>query len=99
MEQLQRIPFSEFKIDRAFVHGAAREASAMAILESSVMLAKRLDMTVVAEGVENQEDWDVVAQVGCDQVQGYFVCKPLPFPQLLKWLRETAAQQKAVSEA
>ncbi len=88
MEQLQRIPFSEFKIDRAFVHGAAQESSARAILESSVLLAKKLDMKVVAEGVEDQQDWDLVAQVGCDQVQGYFISRPLPFEQLLKWLRD-----------
>ena len=86
MEQLQRIPFSEFKIDRAFVHGAARETSARAILESSVLLAKKLDMKVVAEGVEDQEDWDLVTEIGCDQVQGYFVSRPLPFKQLKKWL-------------
>ncbi|MDH3219701.1 MAG: EAL domain-containing protein [Gammaproteobacteria bacterium] len=88
MEQLQRIPFAEFKIDRAFVHGAAREAAARAILESSVLLAKKLNMKVVAEGVETQEDWDLVTEVGCEQVQGYFVSRPLPFPQLLKWLDE-----------
>ena len=88
MEQLQRIPFAEFKIDRAFVHGAASEASARAILESSVLLAKKLDMKVVAEGVEDQEDWDVVAEAGCDQVQGYFVSRPLPFQHLVKWLQE-----------
>ena len=86
MEQLQRIPFTEFKIDRAFVHGAAREASARAILESSVVLAKKLNMKVVAEGVEDQQDWDLVAEIGCDQVQGYFVSRPLPFAHLVKWL-------------
>lgn len=91
MEQLQRIPFAEFKIDRAFVHGAARETSARAILESSVLLAKKLDMKVVAEGVEDQEDWDLVAEVGCDQVQGYFVSRPLPFRQLVKWLEDRKA--------
>ncbi len=86
MEQLQRIPFSEFKIDRAFVHGAASETSARAILESSVLLAKKLNMKVVAEGVEDQQDWDLVAEIGCDQVQGYFVSCPLPFEKLIKWL-------------
>ena len=88
MEQLQRIPFAEFKIDRAFVHGASREASARAILESSVLLAKKLDMKVVAEGVEDQADWDLVAEVGCDQVQGYFISRPLPFRHLVKWLQQ-----------
>jgi EAL domain-containing protein (putative c-di-GMP-specific phosphodiesterase class I) len=87
MEQLQRIPFSEFKIDRAFVHGAARESSARAILESSVLLAKKLDMKVVAEGVEDQEDWNLVAKLGCDQVQGYFISRPMPFDRLCAWLK------------
>ena len=85
MEQLQRIPFSEFKIDRAFVHGV-NDASARAILESSVLLAKKLEMKIVAEGVEDQQDWDLVAELGCDQVQGYFVSRPLPFDNLVKWL-------------
>ena len=88
MEQLQRIPFSEFKIDRAFVHGAARETSARAILESSVLLAKKLNMKVVAEGVEDQEDWDLVAELGCDRVQGYFVSRPMSFERLGAWLKE-----------
>jgi len=91
MEQLQRIPFNEFKIDRAFVHGAAREASARAILESSVLLAKKLDMKVVAEGVEDEQDWELVTEIGCDQVQGYYVSRPLPFSHLLKWLDDHEA--------
>jgi len=93
MEQLQRIPFNEFKIDRAFVHGAAREASARAILESSVLLAKKLDMKVVAEGVEDEQDWELVSEIGCDQVQGYYVSRPLPFNHLLKWLDDHEAKK------
>ncbi len=93
MEQLQRIPFSEFKIDRAFVHGAAHELSAHAILESSVLLAKKLNMKIVAEGVEDQQDWDVVAELGCDQVQGYFISKPLSFTHLVKWLEQWNAEK------
>ena len=99
MEQLQRIPFSELKIDRAFVHDAAKEASALAILESSVLLAKKLNMTVVAEGVETQQDWDVAVRVGCDQIQGYFVAKPLPYPQLVKWMKDPDIQKKFLPQA
>jgi len=86
MEQLQRIPFSELKIDRAFVRGASEEASARAILESSVLLAKKLDMKVVAEGVETEEDWNLVTELGCDQVQGYYIARPMPVDQLYEWL-------------
>jgi len=86
MENLQRIPFSELKIDRAFVRGASDDASARAILESSVLLAKKLDMKIVAEGVETEADWNLVAELGCDQVQGYYIAKPMPADQLCEWL-------------
>lgn len=86
MEQLQRIPFSELKIDRAFVNGAAVDNSARAILESSVLLAKKLNMEIVAEGVENQKDWDLLEELSVDQVQGYFISRPLPYDQLIEWL-------------
>ena len=86
MEQLQRIPFSELKIDRAFVRGASEDASARAILESSVLLAKKLDMKIVAEGVETEADWNLVDKLGCDQVQGYYIAKPMPADQLCEWL-------------
>ena len=57
MTQLKNIPFNELKIDRAFVYGAQHNSSARAILETSVELARKLDMTVVAEGAETREDW------------------------------------------
>ena len=77
LSQLNDIPFTELKVDRAFVHGAASDSSAKAILESSTVLGKKLGMNVVAEGVENQDDWDQVAALGCDLIQGYFVAKPM----------------------
>ena len=95
MEQLQRIPFSELKIDRAFVRGASDDASAQAILESSVLLANKLDMKVVAEGVETKQDWDLVTELGCDYVQGYYIARPMPGDELCDWL----AKQKIKSRS
>jgi EAL domain-containing protein (putative c-di-GMP-specific phosphodiesterase class I)/serine/threonine protein kinase len=77
LEQIRRIPFTELKIDRAFVSGASKDAAARAILESSVTLAKNLDLHTVAEGVETQADWDLIAALGCDTVQGYFSSRPI----------------------
>jgi len=77
MEQLKRIPFSELKIDRAFVFGAAQNAGARAILESSVTLAKSLRMDIVAEGAETREDWDLLESLGVDSVQGFYCAKPM----------------------
>lgn len=93
------MPFSEFKIDRAFVHGASRDVSVLAILEASVSLARKLGMKVVAEGVKEQQDWGLVASMGCDQLQGYFVSRPLPFPHLVKWLNHPQMQKKFVPGA
>jgi EAL domain-containing protein (putative c-di-GMP-specific phosphodiesterase class I) len=86
MVQLKDIPFTELKIDRAFVFGAAKDSSARAILESSVGLAKKLKIEVVAEGVETREDWDLVEQLGCNYVQGYYCAKPMPNRELLSFM-------------
>jgi len=94
MEQLQRIPFSELKIDRAFVNGAADDSSARAILESSVLLAKKLEMKVVAEGVENQKDWDLLETLEVDEIQGYFIARPMPFEQFVIWLKRWQEDHK-----
>jgi EAL domain-containing protein (putative c-di-GMP-specific phosphodiesterase class I) len=86
MEQLKRIPFTELKIDRAFVYGAVNDTGARAILESSVTLAKSLKMETVAEGAENREDWDLVESLGVDIVQGYYCAKPMPNEELLEFM-------------
>lgn len=91
LEQLKQTPFSELKIDRAFVTGAAQDPQARAILESSVSLAKRLGLDAVAEGVETQEDWDLVAAIGCDMAQGYFIAKPMPGEEIPDWIGQWSA--------
>ena len=88
MEQLQRVPFNELKIDRAFVGNATKDRAARAILESSIDLAKKLDMVIVAEGVETQDDWDLIASLGVDYAQGYFMAKPMPSIEFVQWLKE-----------
>lgn len=88
MEQLKRIPFTELKIDRTFVNGATHDTTARAILESSVTLAKSMGMSTVAEGVENQEDWDLIASLGVDLVQGYFIAKPMAGDDFDDWLTD-----------
>ena len=85
MEKLKQLPFTELKVDRTFVYGAARDSVARAILESSVQMGHALGMSVVAEGAETQEDWDLLATVGCDEVQGYFVAMPMPAEEFIAW--------------
>jgi EAL domain-containing protein (putative c-di-GMP-specific phosphodiesterase class I) len=91
MENLKRLPFNELKIDRAFVDGASGDLMARSILESSVRLGKVFDLTLVAEGVETKDDWDLIVTSGCDQVQGYYVAKPMPAEELIQWKNEWEA--------
>jgi PAS domain S-box-containing protein len=88
MEQLQRIPFGELKLDRAFVQGAAEKPAARAILSSTLEMARKLNLSTVAEGVETQADLDLVRGLGCDLVQGWFIAKAMPLEQLIEWVRE-----------
>ncbi len=86
MEQLKRIPFTELKIDQEFVTGAPEDDEARAMLVSCVGLGKDLKLPVVAEGVETQTEWDLVASLGVDVVQGYFVAKPMPAEAIEDWI-------------
>jgi len=86
MDHLKQMPFGELKIDRAFVNGAYKDDTARAILQSSVSLAKQLEMTVVAKGVEVKEDWDLVSELGCDMVQGYYIAPPMDVETFDAWL-------------
>ena len=87
LEQLTRIPFSELKIDQSFVRQANHQESAKVILESSIDLARTLDITAVAEGVETQAQWNLLSELKCDAAQGYFIGRPLPIDDFLQWLR------------
>lgn len=86
--KLEALPFSELKIDRAFVDGASNDPTKRAILEASVSLAKSMELKVVGEGVEEQADWDILAEVGCDLVQGYYLARPMPPEALVSWVKE-----------
>jgi len=88
LEQLQRTPFSELKLDKYFVSKAPHDSSAKAILESSVQLARKLNLEIVAEGVETQEEWDLIQNLDCDRIQGYFVSKPIPADNFIPWIQQ-----------
>jgi EAL domain-containing protein (putative c-di-GMP-specific phosphodiesterase class I)/CheY-like chemotaxis protein len=85
LEQLGRIPFTELKVDRAFVSGALKDANARAILESSLALGRRLNLFTVAEGVETEWELALLRKLPCDAVQGYHFAQPMDFRQMLAW--------------
>jgi EAL domain-containing protein (putative c-di-GMP-specific phosphodiesterase class I)/AmiR/NasT family two-component response regulator len=86
LTQLRDMPFEELKIDQSFVHGAHSHETNRALFFASLRLAKELGMKSVAEGVEDQSDWDFLRQTGCDLAQGYFIARPMPADQLPDWI-------------
>ena len=87
---LQELPVDELKIDRAFV-SRMHEPSGASIAQSIVGLAHALDLSVVGEGVEDENSLQALRALGCDHVQGYFVCRPLRSDWVLPWLEKHAA--------
>jgi len=96
LRQLRDIPFDEMKIDRGFVHGATRNANSKAIYDASMTLGKQLGMTVVAEGVETRQDWELLQRTQCDFAQGYFIGRPMSAEDLTHWVDEWAMRRHSV---
>lgn len=88
LSQLRDIPFDELKIDQTFVHRAPHDKTARAIFDASLSLARTLGLKVVAEGVEDEADWDLVRHSGCDEAQGYLIARPMPAKALVPWMRD-----------
>jgi EAL domain-containing protein (putative c-di-GMP-specific phosphodiesterase class I)/ActR/RegA family two-component response regulator len=86
MSLLQRLPFSEVKIDKSFTMEAVTNEDARTIVRATIDLGHNLGLRVVAEGVENKETWQLLAEMGCDEVQGYCIGYPMPAGEFLEWL-------------
>jgi EAL domain-containing protein (putative c-di-GMP-specific phosphodiesterase class I) len=85
MAQLARLPFSELKVDAAFVSEVRRSSESRKIVAAMVGLGHSLGMTVTAEGVGDRETLDFLRGAGCDFAQGYFIGRPVPHTALQKW--------------
>ena len=76
LAQLRRLPLDTLKIDRSFVSGLGGSRDAEAIVTSIIAMAHAVDLTVVAEGVETEQQLDVLQRLGCDLAQGYYFGRP-----------------------
>ncbi|MCF7989344.1 MAG: EAL domain-containing protein [Thiohalocapsa sp.] len=85
---LRRLPVEFLKIDRSFVADADVSAEGESIVQAIAVMAKRLGLKIIAEGVERPEQEALLQQVGCDLAQGYWYAKPLPYEELLRFLND-----------
>ena len=82
---LHRLPANELKLDRSFVANVAADQSNSIIVRSSIAMAHSLGLSVVAEGAEDEVTCAILADAGCDAVQGYYFSPPLGREDLLRW--------------
>lgn len=94
METLKYMPFTEMKIDLIFAHNAAEDLATRVILESSIKLGKAFGLNVVVEGIETQADFELVAALGCDEIQGYFIAKPMLPDEFMRWISDYEQKRK-----
>jgi EAL domain-containing protein (putative c-di-GMP-specific phosphodiesterase class I)/ActR/RegA family two-component response regulator len=92
IDRLQMYPFTELKIDQSFTRNALHDAFARTSVEMSVRLAKDMGLKIVAEGVETEEMWTFLADLGIDEAQGYLMAKPMPPAEFLKLLERGVPQ-------
>jgi EAL domain-containing protein (putative c-di-GMP-specific phosphodiesterase class I) len=83
LSYLTSFPFGEVKIDQTFVGGLTTDRRCRGIVRSILSMARELDLTVVAEGVEDTRTLGLLRHLGCDRAQGYAIAKPLSEGDLL----------------
>ncbi|MCB2107480.1 MAG: EAL domain-containing response regulator [Rhodobacteraceae bacterium] len=98
LQQLRQAPFSELKIDQQFVSHLASDTQNHAIVNSCIDLGHKLGMTIVAEGLETQEDMLELRKLGCESVQGYLIAKPQTADDFIDWyVNSVVTQTNAVT--
>jgi diguanylate cyclase (GGDEF)-like protein len=95
LSYLKRFPLTSVKIDRSFIHDLPLDAHAQALTESIITLAHGLGMKVVAEGVETAAQLAYLQRRGCDEIQGYWLCKPVPADEVCCFMARHMRSQLA----
>ncbi len=88
MTYLQKIPINKLKIDKSFIDNITSDKDSASITGAIVALAHNLQLIVVAEGVETKEQYEYLAGIKCNEVQGYYISKPLPEDQILRFIKD-----------
>lgn len=88
LNYIKKLPLREIKIDRSFVTDMNTDESDLTIVRSVIDLGHNLGLNVVAEGIESKEILDNLRRLNCDLGQGYYIARPMPYPDLLDWLKQ-----------
>lgn len=95
---LRKLKFTTIKVDRTFVQGAAQNSpESLAIIRAVVAMADSLDMTTTAEGVENDEEAEMIRRLGCNKIQGFHFGRPMPSEDVCKIFRNRASGTRKIA--
>ncbi len=95
LNYLRKFPIDALKIDRSFVHEVSKNSDDAAIIRAITYLAHELNLKVVAEGIETKEVIQLLEEIGCDEIQGYYISKPLPKNEFIMIFDQLFDNQKA----
>jgi EAL domain-containing protein (putative c-di-GMP-specific phosphodiesterase class I) len=87
---LKKLPVSEIKIDKSFVMEMQKNESDATIVKATIQLGHNLGLKVVAEGVEDEQTYLALKDMGCDVLQGYFISRPVPVKDFMDWVQAKA---------
>jgi len=99
LSYLKEWPVDEVKVDRSFVRNLVADKRDRAIVRATVDLAHSLGLEVVAEGVEDEASLRLLTEMGSDRAQGYYIARPLPPSQLVKWSHTHRAKPELLHAA
>jgi diguanylate cyclase len=88
LSKLKQMPLKEIKIDKSFIMDIENSKNDAAITNAAIQMAHGLGLDVIAEGIENENIWYMLKDMGCDFGQGFWMAKPMPIKDLLDWLTE-----------
>ncbi|SFB39557.1 EAL domain, c-di-GMP-specific phosphodiesterase class I (or its enzymatically inactive variant) [Pseudomonas simiae] len=94
LQRLCQLPFNEIKLDREFLRGLGHDPRSTAVIKCTLELGRALGMSVVIEGIEKQEQYQQLLELGCVQGQGYFFARPMTGQSFLTWLEKRASTGK-----
>ncbi|MFC6585201.1 putative bifunctional diguanylate cyclase/phosphodiesterase [Sulfitobacter aestuariivivens] len=98
LTSIRRFSVSRIKIDRSFVKRADRDPEQQRMISAILTMAERLGVETLAEGVESVGEHVLLAQLGCNHVQGYGIARPMPFEQTLDWIANHNAKLEDVPQ-
>ena len=91
LQYIQQMPLNQLKIDQSFVRNLSADPEGNSIVRTIIAMAKGMNMDIIAEGVETDEQRQLLRLLGCNHYQGYFFSKPVPIEQFEALLKQGAS--------